>query len=240
MVDLTRISMESLQSELSRRQNCETQPKKNIILLGPPGSGKGTQSNKLIHDFCYCQLSTGDLLRDNVKRKTPAGIKAKQAMDAGQLVSDQIVNEILIDAINSPSCSRGIIFDGYPRTTDQAENLNNLLTSQGKRLNNVIELKVDEELLFERVEGRRIHVSSGRSYHVKFNPPKEEGKDDVSGEPLIHRSDDTRETLKSRLDVYNEKTAPISGFYAKQGLLTSINAMQDINRIYSGVKGCLI
>jgi adenylate kinase len=239
-MDLSRATLEELKKELSRREQCEKMPKKNIILLGPPGSGKGTQSNKVINDFCYCQLSTGDLLRDHVARKTPQGIKAKEAMDKGQLVTDEIVNSIIVDAIRSPQCARGVIFDGYPRNEEQADNLNKLLSSEGKKLDSVIELKVNEEELYERIDGRRVHLASGRSYHTKFNPPKVEGLDDVTGEPLIHRPDDKREVMKSRIDVYNQKTAPVFQFYTKQGITHSVDAMQSIDKIYSNIKNILI
>jgi len=239
-MELSKFTIDQLNNELKRRNQCEKMPKKNIILLGPPGSGKGTQSSFIINDFCYCQLSTGDLLREHVSKKTPAGVKAKEAMDKGLLVTDEIVNEILVDAIRSPQCSRGIIFDGYPRNSEQAANLDNLLAKEGRSLNSVIELKINEDLLIERVEGRRIHQSSGRTYHTKFNPPKTEGLDDVTGEPLIHRNDDKREVLKSRLDVYNSKTAPIANYYSKKNLLYTINAMDSINSVYSNIKNVLI
>jgi adenylate kinase len=239
-MDLTKASLEELKKELNRREQCETKPKRNIILLGPPGSGKGTQANKILNDYCYCQLSTGDLLRDHVSKKTPQGIKAKEAMDKGQLVSDEIVNSILTEAIRSPQCARGIIFDGYPRNAEQAENLDNLLASEGRHLDKVIQLKVDEEKLYERIEGRRVHLASGRSYHVKFNPPKVELKDDITGEPLIHRDDDKREVMQSRIEVYNKKTAPISNYYANKHLLASVDAMQSINDIYSNINASLI
>ena len=239
-MDLSKATLEQLQAELTRRQQCESMPKKNLILLGPPGSGKGTQSNKILNDFCYCQLSTGDLLREHVAKKTPEGIKAKEAMDKGQLVTDEIVNAILVKAIRSPQCERGIIFDGYPRNEEQADNLDKLLESEGKKLNSVIELKVNEEQLFERIEGRRVHPASGRSYHLKFNPPKVDNLDDVTGEPLVHRPDDKKEVMKSRIDIYNSKTAPVVSYYSKKGLVTSIDAMQPIDVIYQNVKNVLI
>jgi len=229
-----------LKAELSRREQCETKPKKNLILLGPPGSGKGTQANRILSDFCFCQLSTGDLLRDAVKNKTESGLKAKEMMDKGQLVSDQIVNDILISAIRSPQCVRGIIFDGYPRNSDQAENLGNLLKKEGRLLDSVIELKVNEEELYERVEGRRIHPSSGRSYHVKFNPPKTKDVDDITGEPLIHRDDDKKEVLKARIDVYNQKTEPVAQYYSNKKILKTVNAMDSIDNVYSNIKNNLI
>ncbi len=227
-------------SEAERLKNCESMPKKDIILLGPPGSGKGTQSSKIVHDFCYCQLSTGDLLREAVAKKTPDGIKAKEAMDKGQLVSDEIVNNLLVGGIRSEQCKRGIIFDGYPRNEAQAGNLENLLTGEGRVINHLIELKVEEEALYERVEGRRIHLPSGRSYHVKFNPPKVEGKDDVTGEPLIHRSDDTREVIHGRIGVYNQKTKPVAGYFEKKGVFSSVNAMEGINTISDNIRNILI
>jgi len=161
-------------------------------------------------------------------------------MDKGQLVSDEIVNKILVDGFRSPQCSRGIIFDGYPRNVEQAENLNNLLKSEGKHLDKVVELKVDEELLYDRIDGRRIHPSSGRSYHIKYNPPKLEGVDDVTGEPLIHRDDDKKEVLKARLAVYNQKTAPISDYYANHGLLSKVNSMEPIEKVYDNIKSSLL
>ena len=239
-MDLSKASLEDLRRELTRRENCEKMPKKNIILLGPPGSGKGTQSNRIVHDFCYCQLSTGDLLRDHVANKTPLGVRAKEAMDKGQLVSDEIVNSILVSAIRSPQCSRGIIFDGYPRNAEQAENLNTLLAGEGRKLDNVINLQVDEEKLYERIEGRRVHLPSGRSYHVKFNPPKVEGVDDVTGEPLVHRNDDKREVMQGRIEIYNKKTAPVIDYYSQHGLVTKLDAMQSIDTIYNRIKDVLL
>lgn len=240
MVDLGRVSLQDLEKELKRREACKSKPKRNLILLGAPGSGKGTQSTFLINEFCYCQLSTGDLLREAVANKTPVGLKAKEAMDKGQLVSDEIVNNLIVDSLRSPKCERGAIFDGYPRNQQQAENLDKLLSSEGKKLDTVIELTVDEDILVERVEGRRIHQPSGRTYHIKFNPPKVEGKDDVTGEDLIHRNDDKREVLKSRLDVYNSKTKPISSYYKSKGILRTVNAMDKIDNVKSNVQKFLL
>jgi adenylate kinase len=240
IMDLSKATLEDLQKEITRREACEKMPKRNIILLGPPGSGKGTQSSKLINDFCYCQLSTGDLLREHVAKKTPEGIKAKEAMDKGQLVSDSIVNSILLSAIRSPQCARGIIFDGYPRNPEQAENLNSLMESEGKHLDKVVELKINEDELYDRIEGRRVHPPSGRSYHIKNNPPKVEGRDDITGEPLIHRDDDKKEVLKARIDVYNQKTAPIANYFAQKGKLSTLNAMDPIDKVYNNIKDNLL
>merc|ERR1712032_1377424 len=215
-------------------------PRKNIILLGPPGSGKGTQSFKLINDFCYCQLSTGDLLRDAVKRQTAGGIKAKEAMDKGALVTNEIIYEIMEKEMESPSCERGIIFDGFPRNEEQAEGLGRFLKNIGRDLDHVFELKVNEEEVIERAEGRRIHLASGRTYHIKKNPPKVEGIDDVTGEPLIHRSDDKRETIKNRLDVFYKQTLPVSSYYEKKGLLKKVDSMQSIDKVYADINSGLM
>ena len=239
-MDLSKASYQDLKREVSRRENCTKMPKKIIILLGPPGSGKGTQSHKVINEFCYCQLSTGDLLREAVQKRTPGGIRAKEAMDRGQLVSDEIINEILEPVINSPSCERGVIFDGYPRTTPQAQNLEKLLEQLGRNLDHVFELKVDQNILYGRVEGRRVHLPSGRTYHLKNNPPKIEGKDDISGEPLVHRDDDKREVIKARLDVYNQKTQPIVEYYKGKNVLKSLNAMDEIDNVYSEIRRNLL
>jgi adenylate kinase len=239
-MDLSKASLKELKNEVNRRENCEKMPKKNIILLGPPGSGKGTQAIKLMNDFCYCQLSTGDLLRDAVKNKTPGGLKAKDAMDKGQLVSNDIIYEIMENEMKSPNCARGIIFDGFPRTAEQAESLGNFLKNFGRDLDNVYELKVNLEEVIERAEGRRIHLASGRTYHIKNNPPKVDMVDDVTGEPLIHRADDVREVIKSRMEVYEKKTIPVADYYEKIGLLRKIDAMQSIQNVYSDIKSGLM
>jgi adenylate kinase len=237
---LSNTTLEDLKHEITRREQCLKMPKNNIILLGPPGAGKGTQSSFITEHFCYCQLSTGDALRDNINRKTPLGLKAKDFMDKGALVPDELVNDLLLGAINSVSCQRGVIFDGYPRNQAQAENLDGLLSKVGRKLDKVIELKVDEQILFERISGRRVHPDSGRTYHVKFNPPKVSDKDDVTGEPLIQRPDDKVETLKARIDVYNQKTYPIASFYQKKHMLQTIDAMQGINKIQEQIKNILL
>jgi adenylate kinase len=239
-MDLGKASLQDLKNEINRREQCEKMPKKNLILLGPPGSGKGTQAIKLLNDFCYCQLSTGDLLRDAVKNKTAGGIKAKEAMDKGQLVTNDIIFEIIETEMKSPSCERGIIFDGFPRTAEQAESLGNFLRNVGRNLDLVFELKVNEEELYERAEGRRIHLASGRTYHITKNPPKVENIDDVTGEPLIHRSDDNREVIKSRMEIYYQKTLPVSSYYEKMGLLRKVDSMQPIEKVFSDIKANLM
>lgn len=173
-------------------------------MVGPPGAGKGTQGPMIKDDLCICHLATGDMLRDAVSKGTETGKIAKDVMARGELVSDELVISLFKENMNTPECERGMLLDGFPRTTTQAEKLDAMFKEQGKTIDKVIEFKVDEEVLAERIEGRRIHKPSGRSYHVKFNPPKVEGIDDITGEKLIHRPDDTREALSKRMVSYNK------------------------------------
>ena len=185
MADLRNIKLDDLFEEIKRRSICMSKPKMNIIMVGPPGSGKGTQGPIIKDDLCLCHLATGDLLRDAVAKGTPLGMQAKDVMASGGLVSDELVIGLFKDSMNSPECERGLLLDGFPRTTVQAEKLDSMFKEQGKTIDKVIEFKVDDEILVERIEGRRIHKASGRSYHVKFNPPKVEGKDDLTGDSLM-------------------------------------------------------
>lgn len=154
-------------------------------MIGPPGSGKGTQAPQIKDDLCLCHLATGDMLRDAVAAGTELGKKAKEIMDRGDLVSDEIVIGLIDNAMNQPECERGLLLDGFPRTAVQAEKLDDMLSNKNKKIDRVLEFKVNDEILIERIEGRRVHTPSGRSYHTKFNPPKVEGVDDITGEPLI-------------------------------------------------------
>merc|ERR1712070_320497 len=172
-------------------------------MVGPPGSGKGTQGPFIKDTLCICHLATGDMLRDAVSKGTETGKIAKDVMARGELVSDELVIDLVKENMHGAECERGILLDGFPRTTVQAEKLDKMMTDQGKKIDQVIEFKVDEAVLGERIEGRRIHKASGRSYHLKFNPPKVEGKDDITGEPLMHRSDDTIAALTKRMQGYH-------------------------------------
>ncbi|MFT0849989.1 adenylate kinase [Achromobacter sp. F4_2707] len=180
-----------------------------LILLGPPGAGKGTQATYITEKFGIPQISTGDMLRAAVKAQTPLGIEAKKIMDAGGLVSDDIIIGLVQDRLKEADCQNGYLFDGFPRTIPQAD----ALKSAGVKLDYVVELVVPEENIIERISGRRTHPASGRSYHVKFNPPKVADIDDVSGEPLVQRDDDKEETVKNRLSVYREQTRPLVDYY---------------------------
>lgn len=227
-MNLRNLRLEDLLSEIHRRQVCESKPKMNIVLIGPPGSGKGTQAPRIRDELCLCHLATGDMLRDAVANGTELGKKAKEIMDRGELVSDEIVIGLIDEASKEPQCERGLLLDGFPRTAVQAEKLDSMLQSRSQKIDKAIEFKVNDDILIERVEGRRVHVASGRTYHVKFNPPKVDMVDDVTGEPLIHRKDDSAEVLKRRMTAYHGQTAPILSYYQNKNILKSIDAMQPI------------
>ena len=182
-----------------------------LILLGPPGAGKGTQANFIKEKFGIPQISTGDMLRAAVKAGTPLGLEAKKVMDAGGLVSDDIIIGLVKDRLQQDDCKSGYMFDGFPRTIPQAD----AMKDAGVPLDFVLEIDVPDAEIVERMSGRRAHLASGRTYHVKYNPPKVEGKDDVTGEDLVQRDDDKEETVKKRLDVYHSQTKPLVEYYSK-------------------------
>lgn len=181
-----------------------------LILLGAPGAGKGTQATFICQKYGIPQISTGDMLRAAVKAGTPLGIEAKKVMDSGALVSDDLIINLVKDRIAQPDCANGFLFDGFPRTLPQAD----AMKAAGVKLDYVLEIDVPFEAIIERMSGRRSHPASGRTYHVKFNPPKIEGKDDVSGEPLIQRDDDKEDTVRKRLEVYSAQTRPLVDYYS--------------------------
>jgi len=182
-----------------------------VILLGGPGAGKGTQANYIKERYNIPQISTGDMLRAAVKAGTPLGVEAKKVMDSGGLVSDDIILGLVDERIKDPDCANGYLFDGFPRTLAQAD----ALKDKGVRIDAVVEIDVDDDEIIKRMSGRRVHLASGRTYHVVFNPPKEEGKDDATGEPLIQRDDDQEETVRERLNVYHDQTEPLIEYYSK-------------------------
>jgi adenylate kinase len=182
-----------------------------LILLGPPGAGKGTQATFITEAYGIPQISTGDMLRAAVAAGTPVGLAAKKVMDRGSLVSDDIIIDLVKDRLRQPDCANGYLFDGFPRTLPQAD----ALREAGVRLDYVLEIDVPAEEIILRMSGRRVHPGSGRTYHVKFNPPRVPGKDDVTGEDLIQREDDREETVRKRLDVYVAQTAPLIEYYGK-------------------------
>ncbi len=204
----------------------------NIILLGPPGAGKGTQAKRLEHERGMVQLSTGDMLRAAVKSGTPIGLKAKEVMDAGKLVSDEIVSGIIGERLDMPDTEKGVIFDGYPRTAAQAATLEELLAQRGRQLDCVIELVVDEEALVERVEGRFTCAKCGEGYHDKFKQPKVEGTCDICGShEFKRRPDDNAETVRTRMAEYRAQTAPILPFYEEKGIVRKVDGMADIDEV---------
>jgi len=199
-----------------------------MILLGAPGVGKGTQAKLVMEKFGIPQISTGDMLREAIKAGTPLGNKVKDVLESGALVTDEIIIDLVKERIQQPDCEKGFLFDGFPRTIPQAQ----ALVDENIEIDCVIEIKVPEEEIVKRLSGRRVHPDSGRIYHVLFDPPREEGKDDVTGESLIQRDDDTEETITERLKVYTEQTEPLVQFYqklsSKSGSSLSYNAIDGL------------
>jgi len=200
-----------------------------LILLGAPGAGKGTQATFICQKFGIPQISTGDMLRAAVKAGTPLGVQAKQVMDAGGLVSDDLIINLVKERIAQPDCAGGFLFDGFPRTIPQAD----AMKAAGVKLDYVLEIDVPFDAIIERMSGRRSHPASGRTYHVKFNPPKVSGVDDLTGEPLIQRADDHEDTVRKRLDVYSAQTRPLVDYYANWAKSDSAGAPKY--RAISGV-----
>lgn len=205
-----------------------------MILVGPPGAGKGTQAPKIREKFNICHLATGDMLREQVNQKTKLGVEAKKIMDAGGLVSDEIMVGMIKDQLeNNKQCQLGFILDGFPRTVVQAQKLDSMLDSRKERLDHVVELQIADQLLISRITGRLIHPASGRTYHREFNPPKKAMTDDVTGEPLIQRSDDNVDTLRKRLGAFHSQTGPVVEYYKKQRTWTGIDAAQSPSVVWS-------
>ncbi|KAF5673047.1 adenylate kinase 1 [Fusarium heterosporum] len=207
-----------------------------MILIGPPGAGKGTQAPKIKERFSCCHLATGDMLRSQVTKKTPLGVEAKKIMDAGGLVSDEImIGMIKEELVNNKECQGGFILDGFPRTVPQAEGLDAMLAERNQKLQHAVELQIDDSLLVARITGRLVHPASGRSYHSTFNPPKEYMKDDITGEPLIQRSDDNADALKKRLVTYHKQTKPVVGYYQKTGIWSGLDASQEPGQVWKNM-----
>jgi len=212
----------------------------NIILLGPPGAGKGTQATRLVDDRGMVQMSTGDMLRAAVKAGTPMGIAAKAVMERGELIADSIVSGLIGEALDATPLSTGIIFDGYPRTAEQAANLEALLTERGRRLDHVIELEVDEEALVDRITGRFSCVKCGAGYHDRHKLPVTPGVCDSCGATEFkRRPDDNAETVRTRMAEYRAKTAPILPIYAARGLVRRVDGMADMETVEAAIAGIL-
>ena len=212
----------------------------NIILLGPPGAGKGTQAGRLQAEHGMVQLSTGDMLRAAVKSGSPAGLKAKAVMEAGELVSDAIVSALIDEKLATMAADQGAIFDGYPRTASQAQSLDDILTRHGRALDHVIELDVDEDALVERIVGRYSCASCATNYHDTFNRPKVDGVCDVcGGTEFKRRADDNAETVRTRMAEYRAKTAPILPIYEARNLVCRVDGMADIDHVSAAIEAIL-
>ncbi|MBU1425109.1 MAG: adenylate kinase [Gammaproteobacteria bacterium] len=196
-----------------------------LILLGAPGAGKGTQANYIKEKYGIPQISTGDMLRAAVKAGTPLGVAAKKIMDAGGLVSDDIIINLVKERIKEADCAKGFLFDGFPRTLPQAE----AMKQAGVAIDYVVEVDVPDDEIIKRMSGRRVHTASGRTYHIVFNPPKVQGKDDITGEDLVQRPDDAEETVKKRLSVYHEQTKPLVEYYTSWSKSGAANAPKVVH-----------
>lgn len=212
----------------------------NIILLGPPGAGKGTQAQRLVDKRGMRQLSTGDMLRAAVKAGTPVGLKAKAVMDAGELVSDEIVSALISDELAAMGAGEGAIFDGYPRTAAQAESLDGILAEHGRKLDHVIELEVDEDALVERITGRFTCATCGKGYHDRFEQPQVAGTcDKCGGHEFKRRPDDNEETVRTRMAEYRAKTAPILPIYEARGIVTRVDGMAEMDAVTEAIEHTL-
>lgn len=203
----------------------------NLIFLGPPGAGKGTQANILTKRHNIPQISTGEILRSAVKAQTPMGVRAKQYMDAGSLVPDDVVVGIVEERLASSDCGDGFILDGFPRTVPQADALKVMLQKSGRSIEHVISFEVDKGVLLDRIVGRRMCRGCGRGYHMVFDPPREQARCDDCGGELYQREDDHEETMRRRLDVYEEQTAPLKEYYSNESLLRSVDALGPIEEV---------
>ena len=210
-----------------------------IILLGPPGGGKGTQAKFIQESLKIPQISTGDMLRENVKNETSLGNEAKGYMNKGELVPDDVILDMMKDRLQDNDCKNGYILDGFPRTIPQAKGLSSLLSDINQDLDMVILLNLNDDIIVKRMGGRRVHPDSGRVYHIEYNPPKVNNKDDITGEDLIIRPDDQEETVRKRLKVYHSQTAPLIDFYTKLSILKDINADGSIDSIKERIKGSI-
>ncbi|NLY78797.1 MAG: adenylate kinase [Lysinibacillus sp.] len=212
----------------------------NIVLMGLPGAGKGTQAEKIVEKYEIPHISTGDMFRAAIKEGTELGLKAKSYMDQGAIVPDEVTIGIVRERLSQTDCDKGFLLDGFPRTVPQAEALDNILEELGKKIDHTINIQVDKDELVARLSGRRICRSCGASYHVIFNPPKEEGICDKDGGELYTRADDNPETVSNRLEVNMKQAQPLLDFYEAKGVLTNINGQQDIDKVFADLDALLL
>ncbi|EGT0681452.1 adenylate kinase [Clostridium perfringens] len=206
-----------------------------IVLLGPPGAGKGTQAKSISNRYSIPHISTGDIFRKNISENTLLGIEAKSYMDNGQLVPDEVTINMVKDRLQQDDCKNGYLLDGFPRTVHQAEALDNFLTEREESIDTALLIEVPKEFILERMTGRRVCPSCGASYHIKFNPPTNDGKCDLCGSDVIQRKDDTEETVKERLDVYENQTQPLIDFYKNKKQLSVVDGTQAINEVFESI-----
>jgi adenylate kinase len=211
----------------------------NLILLGPPGAGKGTQAERLVEDFDLPYYATGEILRAAVKEETPLGAQAKEFMDRGDLVPDEVICGVIVERIDSPDALDGFLLDGFPRTIGQAEALEAALAPLDRRLTAVLSIEVSDDEVVRRLSGRRVCERNGHPYHVDFDPPKNHGFCDQDGSPLVQRDDDREETIKHRLDVFHEQTAPLVDYYERQGLLRRFDGSRSPDEVHAHIRATL-
>lgn len=210
-----------------------------VIMLGAPGAGKGTQAKKLAAEYSIPHISTGDIFRANIKEGTELGKKAKAYMDAGQLVPDELVCDLVVDRIQQDDCNNGYLLDGFPRTIPQAEALDAAVEKLGEKIDYAVNIDVPDDNIINRMSGRRACVGCGATYHIVFNPPKVEDVCDVCGKSLILRDDDKPETVKTRLDVYHAQTQPLIDYYAGRGVLVTVDGTQNMDKVFADIKDIL-
>lgn len=210
-----------------------------VILLGPPGAGKGTQAKQISNKYNIPHISTGDIFRKNISEKTPLGIKAKEYIDSGLLVPDELTINIVKDRLDQEDCRSGFLLDGFPRTVEQAEALDSFLNGKNDKIDTALLIDVPKESILERMTGRRVCPSCGASYHIIFNPTKVEGKCDVCKNDVIQRKDDSEETVKERLDVYERQTQPLVQYYESENVLSVVDGSKDINVVFEDITNIL-
>ncbi len=210
-----------------------------VIMLGAPGAGKGTQAKKIAEQYNIPHISTGDIFRANIKEKTPLGMEAKGYMDKGELVPDELTVKILLDRVAKDDCKNGYVLDGYPRTIPQAEVLSKAVEEMGDSIDFAINVDVADENIIRRMSGRRACLKCGATYHIEHMPPKKEGICDACGSELVIRDDDKPETVKNRLAVYHEQTAPLIDYYSKKGILKEVDGTKDVSEVFEAIKSIL-